>query len=895
MFTVQQIRQTFLEFFSGKGHTIVPSALMVVKNDPTLMFTNAGMNQFKEWFLGNTPPKYKRVADTQKCLRVSGKHNDLEEVGRDTYHHTMFEMLGNWSFGDYFKKEAITWAWELLTEVYKLDPERLYATVFEGEDNTRRGGLSCPPAPERCISQELGADDEAKEIWKAFLPEDHILMGSRKDNFWEMGDTGPCGPCSEIHIDLRPASERLQTSGASLVNQSHPLVIEVWNLVFIQYNRKADGSLETLPQKHVDTGMGLERLCMALQGKVSNYDTDVFNGMIQAIASLCGKRYGENTEADVAMRVIADHIRAISFSITDGQLPSNVKAGYVVRRILRRAVRYGYTFLGFEHPFLYRLVPVLVREMGDAFPELIAQQSLIEKVIEEEEAAFLRTLAHGIRLLDGLMEAEGGKRKAESEGKVISGTDAFLLYDTFGFPIDLTELLAREHGYRVDLQGFEKELEKQKARSRHATVQQEGDWIDIRPFEPSRFVGYDQMECEAGIIRYRSVKSKDKTLYQIVFNTTPFYAESGGQVGDTGVIINSSGEKVSIIDTKKENSLIVHISEKLPQNPHEMFTLRVDAQRRVQITNNHTATHLLHHALRQVLGSHIEQKGSLVGADHFRFDFSHYEKVSQEKLREVECMVNSLIRANTPRHEYREIPMEQALEMGAIALFGEKYGDQVRVVNFGHSIELCGGTHASATGNIGYFKILSESAIAAGVRRIEAVTGAAVEKLLYSLSDQINSIRTLFSHTPNLQQAIQKMIQENETLRKEVENAINERVLHVKEALMQKKEVINGIHVMVLQGEFVPEVVRRIAMALRHETEGTLFVAAYHTHGKPALTIMATDDLTARGVHAGAIIREAAKLIQGGGGGQPFLATAAGKDVEGLHQAVAFIIKEATS
>jgi len=866
--TANETRQIFLDFFANKGHAMMPSAPIVVKNDPTLMFTNAGMNQFKDWFLGNTAPKYLRVADTQKCLRVSGKHNDLEEVGHDTYHHTMFEMLGNWSFGDYFKKEAISWAWELLVQIWKLDPERLYATVFEG-------------APH----EGLEPDNEALDIWRAYLPKERILMGCRKDNFWEMGDTGPCGPCSEIHIDLRPDSERLQKDGASLVNQSHPLVIEIWNLVFIQYNRKANGSLEPLPQKHVDTGMGLERLCMALQGKQSNYDTDVFQGIIQAIASLCGKKYGADAQTDIAMRVIADHIRAISFSIADGQLPSNVKAGYVIRRILRRAVRYGYTFLSFEHPFLCKLVPALVQEMGNAFPELRAQQSLIEKVIEEEEISFLRTLANGIRLLDTMM----------TDQKEIKGADAFLLYDTYGFPIDLTQLLARERGYNVNLSDFEKELEKQKERSRNAAATQEGDWIEVHPFQSTQFLGYDHTRCTAHILRYRSVQTKEKTVYQIILNQTPFYAESGGQVGDTGTITSPSGQKTQIIDTKKENNLIVHIAGTLPAHPSETFTVQVDTERRTAIANNHTATHLLHHALRRVLGSHIEQKGSLVHADYFRFDFSHYEKVDPQKLREVEHIVNDLIRANAPRCEHRSIPMAQANQMGAIALFGEKYGDDVRVINFGDSTELCGGTHAAATGNIGYFKILSESAIAAGVRRIEAVTGAAAEKMLDQFFDLLNAIKTTFNNAPNLQQSIQKLFQENESLRKEVEDALAERVQSLKELIKHKQEVVNGINVIRLHGHFIPEVIRRAATLLRNEMQNTLFVAGYQSDNKPFLAVMVTDDLTAKGIHAGNIVREAAKLIHGGGGGQPFFATAAGKNMEGLSLAIDYIIKQATS
>ena len=869
--TINNVRQTFLQFFANKAHTIVPSAPMVVKNDPTLLFTNAGMNPFKEWFLGNTTPKYKRVADTQKCLRVSGKHNDLEEVGHDTYHHTMFEMLGNWSFGDYFKKEAITWAWELLVQVYKLDPERLYATVYEG-------------APQ----ENLPADDEALEIWKTFLPNERILMGSRKDNFWEMGDTGPCGPCSEVHIDLRSDAERLLQDGASLVNKSHPLVIEIWNLVFIQYNRKADGSLDPLPQKHVDTGMGLERMCMALQGKQSNYDTDVFQGLIQAIASLCGRRYGAEKEADIAMRVISDHIRAISFSIADGQLPSNVKAGYVIRRILRRAVRYGYTFLSLDQPFLCKLVPTLVQEMGEAFPELKAQKSLIEKVIEEEELSFQRTLANGIRLLDGLMSNQTGE-------KVIKGTDAFLLYDTYGFPIDLTQLLTHERGYQIDLSGFEKELIKQKQRSRNATSFVEGDWIEIAPYHPTEFVGYDQLQCTAHILRYRKVTSKGKTVVQIILNQTPFYAESGGQIGDSGHLTTPSGERVHVLDTKKEHNLMLHITDKLPSDPNETFLAQVDEQRRIAITNNHTSTHLLHHALRKVLGNHIEQKGSLVHADYFRFDFSHYEKVDAIKLREVEHLVNNLIRDNIPRKEHRSIPLDQANQMGAVALFGEKYGEKVRVINYGDSTELCGGTHVSATGNIGYFKILSESAIAAGVRRIEATTGAAAEKMLDDLFDLLNTIKTTLKNAPNLQQSIQKLFQENETLRKEVENALIERVQNLKELIKHKHEVVNGVNVYVLQGDFLPEVIRRFAVALRKEMSNTLFVAGCQTENKPFLAVMVTDDLTIKGIHAGNIISEAAKYIEGGGGGQPFFATAAGKNGEGLTSAIEWIVQKVTS
>ena len=868
--TANKIRQTFLDFFAAKAHTIVSSAPMVVKNDPTLMFTNAGMNQFKEWFLGNTPARHTRIADTQKCLRVSGKHNDLEEVGHDTYHHTMFEMLGNWSFGDYFKEEAISWAWELLTQVYKIQPDRLYATVFEG---AKDDGLS--------------VDQEALEIWQRFLPSDRILMGNKKDNFWEMGDTGPCGPCSEIHVDIRSEEERRQVSGASLVNQSHPLVIEIWNLVFIQYNRKANGSLEPLPQRHVDTGMGLERLCMSLQGKRSNYDTDVFQGLIQAIAKLCGKAYGKEEDVDVAMRVIADHIRAISFSIADGQLPSNVKAGYVIRRILRRAVRYGYTFLGFENPFLCKLVPTLVQEMGGAFPELKSQQALIEKVIEEEELSFLRTLAHGIRLLDTVM--------AQAKSKEISGSDAFLLYDTYGFPIDLTELLAREQGFSVNLQAFEQELQKQKERSRNATATEEGDWVEVQPFQAPQFIGYDAVQSSARILRYRSVTTKTKTLYQIVLDTTPFYAESGGQTGDSGCLVAPDGRRTAIIDTKKENNLIIHLATELPADLEQVFSAEVNVERRQSIANNHTATHLLHHALRQVLGTHIEQKGSLVSADSFRFDFSHFEKIEQDKLREVERLVNKLIRANTPCCEHRSLPIEQAKAMGAMALFGEKYGDEVRVINFGDSTELCGGTHTSATGNIGFFKILSESAIAAGVRRIEAISGVAAEQAVETMLDMMMALRAIFNNTPNLQQAITKIIQENDTLRQEVDRALSERAQSLKEHLKRHAQTINGISVISYTGEFVPEVVKRVATSLRPEVSNTVLAIGCISENNPNLALMLSDDLVAQGLHAGNIIREAAKLIQGGGGGQPFFATAAGKQIDGLSQAISFMIEKATS
>ena len=718
MLTAKEIRDSFKNFFESKGHHIVPSAPMVIKDDPTLMFTNAGMNQFKDIILGNHPAKYQRVADSQKCLRVSGKHNDLEEVGHDTYHHTMFEMLGNWSFGDYFKKEAINWAWEYLVEVLKLNPEHLYATVFEG-------------SPEEGLSR----DDEAASYWEQFLPKDHIINGNKHDNFWEMGDTGPCGPCSEIHIDLRPAEERAKISGRDLVNHDHPQVIEIWNLVFMQYNRKADGSLEPLPAKVIDTGMGFERLCMALQGKTSNYDTDVFQPMLKAIAAMSGTEYGKDKQQDIAMRVIADHIRTIAFSITDGQLPSNAKAGYVIRRILRRAVRYGYTFLGQKQAFMYKLLPVLIDNMGEAYPELVAQKTLIEKVIKEEEESFLRTLETGIRLLDKTMEDTKANGKTE-----ISGKDAFTLYDTFGFPLDLTELILRENGMTVNIEEFNEEMQQQKQRARNAAAIETGDWIVLKE-GTTEFVGYDYTEYEASILRYRQIKQKNQTLYQIVLDYTPFYAESGGQVGDTGVLV-SEFETIEVVDTKKENNLPIHITKKLPEHPEAPMMACVDTDKRAACAANHSATHLLDAALREVLGEHIEQKGSLVTPDSLRFDFSHFQKVTDEEIRKVEHIVNARIRANIPLKEYRNIPIEEAKELGAIALFGEKYGDRVRVIQFGTSIEFCGGTHVAATGNIGMVKIISESSVAAGIRRIEAYTGARVEEMLdTNLSGTVEMLR----------------------------------------------------------------------------------------------------------------------------------------------------------
>ena len=854
-----KIRQAFLDFFQSKQHTIVPSAPMVVKGDPTLMFTNAGMNQFKDIFLGNTPRQFPRAADTQKCLRVSGKHNDLEEVGHDTYHHTMFEMLGNWSFGDYFKKEAIEWAWELLTEVYGLDKSRMYATVFEG-------------------SEEDGVpfDQEAYDYWKQYLPEDHIIRGNKHDNFWEMGETGPCGPCSEIHIDLRDEEEIAAKPGRDMVNMGHHLVIEIWNLVFMQFNRKANGELESLPAKHVDTGMGFERLCMALQGKKSNYDTDVFQPTIARIAAMAGKKYGEDEKADVAMRVIADHLRAIAFSIADGQLPANAKAGYVIRRILRRAVRYGYTYLGFNEPTLCKLVPALADQMGHQFPELKKQQTLIERVIEEEEASFLRTLATGINLLDRVIAKVGN-------GGKIAGKDAFELYDTFGFPIDLTELIAREQGVEVDLEGFEKELQAQKERSRNAAAQDIDDWQEVKAIEQSEFIGYDNLTAPVRVARYRRVTSKGKTTYQLVFDQTPFYGNSGGQVGDTGYI-ESANEKVEIIATEKENGLIIHVTTKLPENIEAEFTAVVDAEKRQAAANNHTATHLLDQALRQVLGTHVEQKGSMVTPQGLRFDFSHFQKVTSDELREVERLVNKLIRENYPREEMREATMEEANAMGAIALFGEKYGDKVRVIKFGDSVELCGGTHTSATGTLGSFKIVSESAISAGVRRIEAVTAERAEELQYSVEDQIRGIAELLNN-PKVEVAIKKMLESNEALQKEIDQLHKEQVDGLVEKIIAERKG-DGAFVIARQVPYGSNMIKDLAYALRAKVNDIILVLGSVSDNKPMLAVMLGDEIVAKGVDAGAVVREAAKLMQGGGGGQKFFATAGGKNPDALQAAI---------
>ena len=864
MMTSKEIRQKFLDFFADKGHTVVPSAPMVVKNDPTLMFTNAGMNQFKDIFLGNSTPKMKRATDSQKCLRVSGKHNDLEEVGHDTYHHTMFEMLGNWSFGDYFKTEAIDWAWELLTGVYGINPELLYATVFEGsaEDGTT-------------------LDEEARQAWLKHLPAERILLGNKHDNFWEMGETGPCGPCSEIHIDIRTPEEKASgVPGKDLVNKSDPHVIEIWNLVFMQFERKADGHLEPLPAKNIDTGMGFERLCSVLQGKNSNYDSDVFTGLLGKLGELSGHKYGESADTDVAMRVCADHIRAIAFSIADGQLPSNVKAGYVIRRILRRAVRYGYTFLGFSEPFLCRLLPQLIEDMGDAYPELKAQQKLIESVIREEELAFLRTLDRGIKLLDDYMAKN-------AITKVLPGVDAFVLYDTFGFPIDLTELIAGEKGYKVDLEGFQVELGKQKERARNATANEFGDWTVYHEGEDVQFTGYDTVEQPGALLlKSRKVVQKNKEMLQLVFNVTPFYGEMGGEVGDTGIAVAADGEEIKILNTVKENNLTIHIADRLPADCSGEFVLKVDAVRRQAIANNHSCTHLLDQALREIVGTHVEQKGSFVCDKYFRFDFSHFEKLSDEQIRAVEARVNELIRSNFPLVENREATMEEAKGMGAIALFGEKYGDRVRVVKFGPSVELCGGCHTSSTGKIGFFKISSEAAIAAGIRRIEAVTGAEAEAMVYGMQDTIRSARAMFNNAPALTEAIRRMIEENDSYKKQLAEIAKEKTLQFKKELLASAVEQNGRRVVKISQPCDFAMLRDAATMLQKEADNLVIAAAFEAAGKPQLLLMYSQDLVAAGMNAGADIREAAKLIQGGGGGQPGLATAGGKEIAGLSAAL---------
>ena len=868
MMTSKEIRQSFKDYFQSKEHRIVPSAPMVIKDDPTLMFTNAGMNQFKDVILGNAPIKYPRVADSQKCLRVSGKHNDLEEVGHDTYHHTMFEMLGNWSFGDYFKKEAIEWAWEYLTDVLKLDKDRLYATVFEG-------------APD----ENLERDDEAASYWEKYLPKDRIINGNKDDNFWEMGDTGPCGPCSEIHIDIRPDADRAKVDGVTLVNQDHPQVVEIWNLVFMQYNRKADGSLEQLPAKVIDTGMGFERLCMAVQGTQSNYDTDIFQTIIKKIGEVSGKEYGDDEKVDIAMRVIADHVRTIAFSITDGQLPSNAKAGYVIRRILRRAVRYGYTFLNMHESFMYRLIPTLIEVMGDAYPELEAQKGLIEKVIKEEEESFLRTLETGIKLLE--------RNLPEREGGVLAGEVAFKLYDTFGFPLDLTELILREHGMSADVDGFNAEMQKQRDRARNAATMETGDWTKVRDGD-AEFVGYDETESTTQVLRYRAVKQKKSEFYQLVLSSSPFYAEMGGQVGDSGWLISDSGEKVEIFDTKRENNLAVHLTKKLPQNLEGAFTAKIDTEKRTATECNHSATHLMHEALREVLGSHVEQKGSYVSPEVLRFDFSHFQKMTPEEIREVEVKVTKKIRANFPIEEHRHVAIEEAKAQGAMALFGEKYGDDVRTVRFGTSIELCGGTHISSTGRIGTFRIVSEGAISAGVRRIEAVTAKVCEDYLYAKEDAMLEIRNMLNNVPDIMQGIHRLIADNDEMKKELQSFVKEKTEQLKLKVIENKKEINGVDVFKLVVPFgSPDVIKDIAFQIKGQfLEKMLFVGATAANGKPNLTVMLSDDLVAQGMHAGNIVREAAKLIQGGGGGQPHFASAGGKNADGLNAAVELVVKK---
>ncbi|OFX34634.1 MAG: alanine--tRNA ligase [Bacteroidetes bacterium GWF2_42_66] len=865
MMNSKEIRKAFLDFFIEKEHTIVNSAPMVVKNDPTLMFTNAGMNQFKDWFLGNEPAKWNRVADTQKCLRVSGKHNDLEEVGHDTYHHTMFEMLGNWSFGNYFKEEAINWAWEFLHTRMGIPADRMYATVFEGS-----------------ADDKLQKDNEAYTIWKRHLPEDRIIDGNKKDNFWEMGDTGPCGPCSEIHVDIRDDAERAKIPGVQLVNRDHPQVIEIWNLVFIQFNRKADGSLQELPAKHVDTGMGFERLCMVLQGKKSNYDTDVFQTTIAKIAELSGKKYGENEKESIAMRVIADHLRAITFAIADGQLPSNNKAGYVIRRILRRAVRYGYTFLGFKEAFIYKLVEVLKNQMGEAFPELVAQQVLIEKVMKEEEESFLRTLETGIRLLDDIVA------KAKNENKTeINGKDAFTLYDTFGFPLDLTELICREKGMTVDQAGFTVEMEVQKNRSRNAAAQETDDWVELHVIDSVEFLGYDHLEAKVKIARYRKVVQKKKEFYHLVFDKTPFYGESGGQVGDTGYI-EVNGKKTSIVDTQRENNLIIHIANELPANPESEFLAVVNSSNRKQIANNHTATHLLDHALREVLGTHVEQKGSLVQADYLRFDFSHFQKVSKEELDRIQQRVNEMIRGNISKDEKRDIPFDKAKEMGAIALFGEKYGDTVRVIRFGDSVELCGGTHVPATGQIGLFVITSESAISAGVRRIEAISGEKAEAFVKQNMEELVEVRVLLNNTQNLKKSVEDLLVENSKLQKQIEAFERKAAAGIKDELKNKITSVDGVNVIAEKINLdSAQAIKDLAFQLKGEINNLFLILGTEIDGKPSLSIMVSDNLVSeKGLNAGQIVREAAKEMQGGGGGQPFYATAGGKNLAGLSAAI---------
>ncbi len=870
MLTAKEIRNSFKKFFESKGHTIVPSAPMVIKDDPTLMFTNAGMNQWKDIILGTRAPEPRRRADTQKCLRVSGKHNDLEEVGHDTYHHTMFEMLGNWSFGDYFKEGAIDMAWEYLVDVLKLNPEDLYVTVFEGDP-----------------TEGLERDDEAAGYWLKHVPADHIINGNKHDNFWEMGDTGPCGPCSEIHVDSRPAEEKAKgVPGRELVNKDDPQVIEIWNLVFMQYNRKADGSLEKLSMNVIDTGMGFERLVRMLQGKHSNYDTDIFQPIIQQEENITGLKYGEKEEVDVAMRVCADHLRAVAFSIADGQLPSNAKAGYVIRRILRRAVRYAYTFLNQREAFLYKLLPVLIEEMGDSFPELPAQRDLIGRVMKEEEDSFLRTLDRGINLLNSAMD----ELKANKQ-TVLDGTAAFRLFDTYGFPLDLTELICRENGFTVDEEEFNKEMQKQKERARNAAQVENSDWVELRPGE-QQFVGYDYTEYECHILRYRKVTQKKNVFYELVLDATPFYGEMGGQVGDQGVLV-SENETVNIIDTKRENNQSIHIVKELPKDLSADFMACVDVDKREASAANHTATHLLDYALKQVLGDHVEQKGSLVGPDTLRFDFSHFQKVTDEELREVERLVNSLVRQDIPLDEHRETPLEEAKKMGAIALFGEKYGDKVRVVRFGPSCEFCGGIHAKSTGHIGMFKIVSEASVAAGIRRIEALTAKNCEEAFYTIEDSVKAIRALFNNAKDLKGVLEKYIAEHDAMKKDIESFQAQAVERTKQTLIDRAIDVNGTKVVRAILGFEANFAKDLVFKIRESIPNNLVCVIGTTGGnKPLLSVMLSEDMVKEhGLNAGQMVREAAKLIQGGGGGQPHYASAGGKNIDGLNAAIDKVIE----
>ena len=859
----QQIRQQFLDFFESKSHNIVSSSPMVLKNDPTLMFTNAGMVPFKEYFLGQKTATEKRVADTQKCLRVSGKHNDLEEVGKDTYHHTMCEMLGNWSFGDYFKKEAISWAWELLTEVYKIDKDCLYVSVFEGADE-----------------DGLAYDQEAYDLWKQFIDEDRIINGNKKDNFWEMGAQGPCGPCSEIHVDIRSKEEKAKVSGKSLVNNDHPQVVEIWNLVFMEFNRKADGSLEKLPAKHVDTGMGFERLCMVLQNVQSNYDTDVFTPLIREVEAITSNEYGKEEEKDIAIRVIADHVRAVAFAIADGQLPSNTGAGYVIRRILRRAIRYGFTFLNTKEPFIYKLVNTLSKQMGEYFPELKAQKQLITNVIKEEENSFLRTLDQGLVLLDGIIK--------NTAGKEVSGKKAFELFDTYGFPIDLTALILSEKGMTLNENDFNSELEKQKTRSRAAAVVETDDWVILEEDPEEEFIGYDTLEANVKITRYRKVSSKKEgNFYQLVFNMTPFYPEGGGQVGDKGYIEISNGNVIYIVDTKKENNLIIHFAENLPKDPTQKIKVVVDEKQRFRTACNHSATHLLHQALREILGSHVEQKGSSVHSKNLRFDFSHFAKLTADQLREVEDYVNSRIDSKIPLKEFRNIPMETALEKGAMALFGEKYGDTVRAIQFGQSVELCGGTHIQNTGDIWHFKITSESAIAAGIRRIEAITGDATKDFYFENNRAFFEIKDLLKNPINPLKAVIDLQEENTSLKKQIEGLLKDKAKNLKGDLILEVETVNGVNFLAKKLDLDQNSIKDLAFEIGNQVDNLFLLVGTEADEKAFLTCYISKNLVEeKGLNAGQVVRELGKLIQGGGGGQPFFATAGGKNPKGIEEAL---------